>query len=592
MNRASGATGDNAGAPTVLDQTCSSSGTYDNGGVKQKSSTLQEGSAVETVAKEPRVSAASRPSVIPSLYCGGKRQLVLQRRVRQEAVPWVWAPFTNPSRSDMLELNHWIKGEDVGKVYPFYKFNKKLSVPSYTCEEYRNLLHIPGSSWSKEKTDYLFHMCKTWDLRWPVICDRWEGDLPSLESMKKRYYDVCRKLESSRAGSSDFVDKSGEQFEYDAENERMRRRQLEIIFKRTRVQAFNDQSVAVDYKKLEEQLKEREKERITAKKLVTVLEAKLTAKGLASSTSSGTKGDKSPKRKKKKVIPAVTGLDSVRAVLSTGGALNSDGSAMNEAPIVESFAGIEKPFLSEEVLKVRKEKSSGTYMRSTKAAVPISSNSKVQKKIDGLLVELGVGLNPMATGPVMRLFDDVRGNIFLLLELKKHVKAREYELNTLKFQNEELKKLAEDYEPLSRGKEEEIAFSVEKIMNPDVSFMAQFLKKEKLSKKMEKDGTKIKEKKVKQSRKKKEKEGKKSKHGREEEASESKPAKKTKAKKDKTEPTTDIEYLIQQMKEEEASTPKKKGPKKLKSTKNKTKYQQQVQPQTQRKYRFQFLIAF
>eukprot|EP01135_Chromosphaera_perkinsii_P000374 Nk52_evm21s78 gene=Nk52_evmTU21s78 len=521
--------------------------------------------------KEPHVTAGCRPSVAPSLVCGGSAQLRAQTKTSQKVGPWVWVPFTNPARDDTLELSHWRKAQDVGKIYPFHLFNISIDVPQYSDEEYNTLIHTTRLNWTKKETDYLFDMCRKWDLRWPVIFDRWELAPRSMEDMKEQYYEVCHKLAFNRMSSLDYNDKSTEHLKYDAVHESERRKQLQRIFSRSRLQAQEEQSLAVDFASLDELHKERDKERVSAKKLLTVLEAKLIAKGLPASVgASVSKVDKSPKRKKKKTVPAVFGLDSVKAVLSTGGAVNNDGGALNEAPIVDAFSGIEKPFLSNEVLKVRKEKSTGTYLRSVKALTPISTNPVTQSKTDKILEELDVGTKPMPTGPVLRLYDDLRGDLLLLLELKKHVDAREYEVSALKYQGEELKRLTQGMEPLTPAKEKEIAVSVEKSMDPDVSFMAQFLKKEKLTKKVDKENAKAKEKKEKQTKKKKEKEKEKeklteNKKGKTKEiasteASTPKPKKKAKTKKDKGDAgtVTDIDELLLQMKESDAKTPKKK----------------------------------
>lgn len=50
--------------------------------------------------------------------------------------------------------------------------------------------------WSREETDYLFDMLRTYDMRFLVVHDRW--DFPnsnrSIEDLKERYYSVCRHL--------------------------------------------------------------------------------------------------------------------------------------------------------------------------------------------------------------------------------------------------------------------------------------------------------------------------------------------------------------------------------------------------------------
>lgn len=42
------------------------------------------------------------------------------RKVRK----WVWAPFTNPARTDNAVFYHWKRAADEAKEYPFAQFNK------------------------------------------------------------------------------------------------------------------------------------------------------------------------------------------------------------------------------------------------------------------------------------------------------------------------------------------------------------------------------------------------------------------------------------------------------------------------------------
>ena len=41
-------------------------------------------------------------------------------------------------------------------------------------EEYDSLIKADSGTWSREETDYLFDLCEQYDLRWPVISDRYQ----------------------------------------------------------------------------------------------------------------------------------------------------------------------------------------------------------------------------------------------------------------------------------------------------------------------------------------------------------------------------------------------------------------------------------
>jgi DNA methyltransferase 1-associated protein 1 len=89
--------------------------------------------------------------------------------------------------------------------YPFARFDIHLDPVSYTDEEYRSYLQSP--SWTKSETDQLLELAKRYELRWPVIYDRWmqlyhEGSSydskavegKRIEDLQYRYYSVAAAL--------------------------------------------------------------------------------------------------------------------------------------------------------------------------------------------------------------------------------------------------------------------------------------------------------------------------------------------------------------------------------------------------------------
>lgn len=67
--------------------------------------------------------------------------------------------------------------------------------------------------WTKETTDYLFVLCRKFDLRFPVISDRYclNGVEKSIEDIKSRYFTVCKALLISRNAEESEL----KQYEYD-----------------------------------------------------------------------------------------------------------------------------------------------------------------------------------------------------------------------------------------------------------------------------------------------------------------------------------------------------------------------------------------
>eukprot|EP00126_Sphaerothecum_destruens_P015451 Sdes_comp9455_c0_seq1m918 len=219
--------------------------------------------------------SGGRPSAAPSLSCGGYKQIKAQL-FNKKAVPWKWTKFLNPSRGDDLGLHHWRKCADASKLYPFHRFNRRVSIPTYSDEEYRKHIYEESQTmWTKADTDRLFGLCREFSLRWVVIFDRWKGPPRTVEELKEHYFDVCMKLLISRseAGKEPSMENL-EAYRYDARHEADRKEQLSKLFMRSRIQAEQEQALCQEYEKLEQREKDREKERILAKKLVSVLEGK------------------------------------------------------------------------------------------------------------------------------------------------------------------------------------------------------------------------------------------------------------------------------------------------------------------------------
>jgi len=113
-------------------------------------------------------------------------------------------------------------GGDAGGDYAFAKYNKKVELVEYNEEEWEALgLAEPG--WGRAETDYLFQLCRHFDLRFPVIADRYDWAAASaaaaaaagapapppaprgVHELKARYYAVARTLIRSRADSAEEV---------------------------------------------------------------------------------------------------------------------------------------------------------------------------------------------------------------------------------------------------------------------------------------------------------------------------------------------------------------------------------------------------
>ncbi|OBT49428.1 hypothetical protein VE00_00418 [Pseudogymnoascus sp. WSF 3629] len=169
-------------------------------------------------------------SIVPAVPQFKKRRLVS----RKPAAKWELKPFKNSAREDDMTLKHWRRkvevppkqeaqegegGEAVGGEVKeevddsaFAKFNVQVNIPKYDDEQYE--AKLKNEDWTKEETDYLMQTARGFDLRWPLVWDRYEYQpapppegtestalVPelkprTLEDLKARYYDVAAKMMS------------------------------------------------------------------------------------------------------------------------------------------------------------------------------------------------------------------------------------------------------------------------------------------------------------------------------------------------------------------------------------------------------------
>jgi len=199
---------------------------------------------------------ADAPPLVPiaPAYTTAKAKLGI-KRVR----PWKWTSFTNSARPDGASFYHWRRVEEEGQEYVFSKFNRKLHLTIYTDEEYDQLLS-ENTDWTKAETDRLFELANQFDCRWHVIFDRFD-QAPEIkerpvEELKNRFYDVCNTVKKSR--NSEGVSED-DLIMYDMEHEKSRKKQLTMLFGRTREDLKNEIVLKNQLKNIEALKKEKDK---------------------------------------------------------------------------------------------------------------------------------------------------------------------------------------------------------------------------------------------------------------------------------------------------------------------------------------------
>jgi DNA methyltransferase 1-associated protein 1 len=189
------------------------------------------------LAREVQNLSGDNPiSIVPEVNVFKKRRYAS----RKPAARWEHRAFFNSGRGDdgALVLRHWRRKEEAETTEPaqnggeeraegafeeeqkpqmedsaFAKYNVRVAVPQYSEDQYSS--NLENANWTKEETDYLLELARDYDLRWPIIWDRYEFTPKSapgetsedtskavvpvpqtrtVEDLKARYYEVAAKM--------------------------------------------------------------------------------------------------------------------------------------------------------------------------------------------------------------------------------------------------------------------------------------------------------------------------------------------------------------------------------------------------------------
>ena len=217
---------------------------------------------------------------------------------------WEERTFVNRARADNLVLRHWkhAKPRTNGHVasqddnvenqdpvitpsvlyedeLPLEKYNVKVSVASYTDEQYEK--NFTSGSWSKEETDYLMELCRDFDLRWLLITDRYMPEqIPrqarskfddsqmvidcvdedihypdrSMEDLKARYYTIAAKMLETHRPANDMTESEFKLWEkmrdFDERTEKLRKSMAEKLFERTKDEAEEEKILLEELRRI------------------------------------------------------------------------------------------------------------------------------------------------------------------------------------------------------------------------------------------------------------------------------------------------------------------------------------------------------
>ncbi|BFZ59844.1 swr complex subunit [Saitoella coloradoensis] len=353
-------------------------------------------------------------------------------KLRQKAASWLWKPFSNGARADELQLSHWVKkidGQDgEAMMYRFEEFNKSVDIIQYTDMEYNS--ELQDGDWSREETDYLFSLCKEYDLRFVVIADRYDfqGKQRSMEEIKDRYYAVGRKITTSRTPLSIMTPQQMDryhQLQYDKSREVERKAYVTALLQRSPEEVAEEEALFIEAKRIEANEKRMAQERAELLRLLESPPSKGSiasytgSQGLAALANNMLLADKNKKKK-----PTIDGVAGVPGATATPPAKESP--APQKKP---QHNALKKLTQREEVLfgiSYHEKLTPGVALRSTKL-----SNLKptVAQKVTTAMTELGISTTlTMPTARTSAMYEQLQQAIGVLLETKKQADKLETEI--------------------------------------------------------------------------------------------------------------------------------------------------------------------
>lgn len=361
----------------------------------------------------------------------------------------MWKEFTNPARNDDLVLRHWERKSDESRdlVYRFSKFNVKADILSYSDGEYEVL---KDPDWSREETDYLFDLCREYDLRFFIIWDRYSfpnGKSRGVEDLKARYYSVCRSLMELRTPLNQMSPEETQTFNmlnFDKEREIARKKMAAVLFARTPEKVKEEEMLLAELKRIVMNQQRTLEER---KDLFNRLEMPSSQGSIAPYT--GSQGlahlremmvSSSDKNKKRKSIAMANGIDGAQQSPAIASTVDRPGAAA-------AASQKEAPQPKKQVRKLTDEEekeygvmhhdklSQGVKFRSTMVATNVKGGTA--QKVQQALAQLEIAQRlTMPTAKTVQKYEQLQSQVGVLLDTRKLLEKVEQELRILKAQQE------------------------------------------------------------------------------------------------------------------------------------------------------------
>ena len=351
---------------------------------------------------------------------GGVPSIVERSNIKiKKKSNWVWSKFSNPSRVDRLQLEHWQRKEDVGKDYDT-TFNTKVEIVEFTKEEYDKLIKPNDRNWNYEQTMYLWDLIKQYQLKFVVIFDRFDEQTygeRTVESLKDRYYSVARTILEHRKLFDHPIIKSG----YNYEQEIKRRTYLEKTMNKSFAELKEENYLMEMAENLNKKIEKNENfEKALHQKLSELPPPSQNANQISMNLEDG---------------------DNSINTFSENKNPNLDNDA-NKKMNVEPFGEVNNGQTFEDFIKNNITRNdSFVYLRSQKLKHNLPVSEKIQERVDNYMKEFNIPQKLIPTAKVEMAYDNLRNNVILYTSLKKYLdkKEKEYAFLQKKYQEYQAK---------------------------------------------------------------------------------------------------------------------------------------------------------
>lgn len=356
---------------------------------------------------------------------------------------WVWTEYQSSARSDSQPFFHWVKADLQAFDYVYAKFNTKQDAITYTNDEYESLLKV--SSWTRSETDQLMSMCHEYNLRWPVIADRFETTCHrSTEDLMARYYFVTTKLKASRneKRGGNFSNQVVPSSIFDVEYERCRRKQQDLMMKMTPAEQAEEAALREELKGLDASIKKIKKSLKQAAPPPPQAPTGTKATPTAPSKKKGSAKDSSSSAT---LLPSTAASI---AAASVGGSVAAAVLLKPQPPIV-MYGGVMTPAPGQPCLQsARLAFSNDVPDFSKKVVTGFEGTSNLDlsepfiAKLKHFSQELGMPDKLLPTRAVCDLNDQIRKDMAILLTLQSKIARNEEKISSIREQNPHINAVA------------------------------------------------------------------------------------------------------------------------------------------------------